>query len=130
MKNKVNNFFEDIKYFRDNGVGFREVLQIVCYKTDQENPANKWLKKLDSQVNKKGVLVLDVQDMFILNGLADEIGDKLVGKIIGSKIELPNLTPNLNTYSKLNKKYIDAVVYILSTDIMLMIDTEILRDKF
>ena len=76
----------DIEYFNNLGINFREVLEIVCYKSNQENPINKWLLKLDSQVQEDGTLLLDWQDAFILNGLADEIGEKLVGKLIGNKI--------------------------------------------
>lgn len=131
MRDKIDQFFRDIEYFENLGIGFREVLEIVCYNSNEENPINKWLLKLDSQVMRDGTLQVDLLDMFILNGLADEIGEKLVKKLIGKDIYIPPhlLRPSLKKYQELDRKTIDFIVYVLSGDIMILIRDEILKDK-
>lgn len=135
MDEKIDRFYEDVNYFKSKGVDFRELLKIVCYKDFpfSVDPAKKWLDKLDSQVRADGVLVLDIQDVFIMEGIRKKLGDEIARLLMQGEIHIPKheLSPayNFNRRRFIDFKYVDKIVFNLSGDICILIDNEILKDK-
>lgn len=133
MEIKIKQFLQDIKYFKNNGVDFREVLKIVCYGNDPEEDGFQWLDKLDNQVNKDGVLVLDIHDMFIIEGIRKNLGDEIVRYLMQGEILIPKkeLDPTY-LYSRckyIDFDYIDNMVLEIGGNICLMIKEELLKEK-
>lgn len=135
FEKKKIQFINDVNYFKANGVDFRELLKIVCYKElpFSIDPAKKWLDKLDNQVREDGILILDIHDVFILEGIRKKLGDDITRLLMQGEIYIPKkeLDPSY-LYSRnkyIDFKYIDKIVDNLVGDICIIIDDEILKDK-